>query len=334
MATVYAMTIDTEEEWDWNAGWPVKDLSVKNVRNLPRFQDLFDRHGVAATYFTAQAVFDDAEARAILLDIAKRERVEIGMHIHPWNTPPLADHGPVSVRETYLHNLPDELIDAKLNSVYQRFADYGLRPTSFRGGRFSSGGRIHQFLRDKGFLVDSSVVPYSRWDEDGAPDYRHRHLNPVRLPPRHEGDQPLWEVPVTLGFTRRPFAFWGRLYDRIAHSWLSKLRLIGLAERLGVVRKVWLNFEAPLGRRMLPFLEQLRGWNLPSVCFMVHSSSLMAGGNPLTPTQADEDRIFNQMEEVFRTVAGWPDFQPATMTEIAIRLEEQHYARTGHQPAG
>ena len=330
MATLYAMTIDTEEEWDWNGPYPVTGLSVKNVRNLPRFQDLFARHGVAATYFTDQAVFDDAEARGVLLDLAKRERVEIGLHIHPWNTPPLAHNGPVQPRETYLHNLPDDLIDAKLSSVYQRFVEHGLRPTSFRGGRFSSGGRIHAFLRDRGVLVDSSVVPYSRWEEDGAPDYRHRDLTPVRLPPRHEGDRPLWEVPVTLGFTRQPFAFWGRFYDRVAHSRLGRLRLIGAAERLGVVRKVWLNFEAPLGRHMLPFLKKLRGTALPCVVFMIHSSSLMAGGNPYAPTEADEDRIYAQIDEVFGALAGWPDFRPAMMTEMATQLEEQHHARTGH----
>src|SRR5262245_4836796 len=119
--TLFTMTIDTEEEWDWNAGWPVADLRLKNIRHLPRLQDLYSRQGVATTYFTDQAVFDDPESRAILLDLARREHVEIGMHIHPWNTPPLANQGPVRARETFLHNLPDELIVSKLNSVYERF---------------------------------------------------------------------------------------------------------------------------------------------------------------------------------------------------------------------
>jgi hypothetical protein len=56
----------------------------------------------------------------------------------------------------------------------------------------------------------------------------------------------------------------------------------------------------------------------------------MAGGNPYTPGPADEERIFARMEEVFGTIADWPEFQPATMTEVALRLEKEHHARTGN----
>jgi hypothetical protein len=174
------------------------------------------------------------------------------------------------------------------------------------------------------------VVPFTTWKDDGAPDYRHRGLEPVRLPPRRPGERPLWEVPLTLAFSRRPFALWCRLYDAVENSWLRRLRLIGIAERLGVVRKGWLNFEQPLGMQMLPFLQRLRRLNLPCVCFTVHSSSLLAGGNPYTPTKADEDRIFARMEEVFGTIAGWPEFQPAIMTEVALRLENEYHARAGN----
>jgi hypothetical protein len=328
--TLFTMTIDTEEEWDWNAGWPVANLSLKNIANLPRFQDLCSRYGVATTYFTDKAVLDQTESRAIMLELARRPRVEIGMHIHPWNTPPIMKHGRVQARETFLHNLPPNLIAAKLNSVYERFSGLGLKPTSFRGGRYSSGGSVHDFLRDRGFLVDSSVVPFTTWKDAGAPDYRRRGLAPVRLAPRCPGELPLWEVPLTLAFSRRPFAFWGRCYNLVEYSWLSKLRLIGIVERLGLVHKAWLNFEQPLGMQMLPFLQQVRRLNLPCICFTVHSSSLMAGGNPYTPTPAYEKRIFARMEEVFRTIAGWPEFEPATMTEVALRLEKEHHARTGN----
>jgi hypothetical protein len=236
----------------------------------------------------------------------------------------------VRPRETFLHNLPADLARAKLDSVYRRFEENGLKPTSFRGGRYSSGGVIHEFLRDKGFLVDSSVVPFTTWKDDGAPDYRQRGLQPVRLPPRFPGDGPLWEVPLTLAWSRQPFNFWRRAYERVENTWLSGLRLIGIAERLGIVRKAWLNFEQPLGMHMLSFLEMLRGLNLPCICFTVHSSSLMAGGNPYTPTPADAERIFARMEEVFTALAQWPEFQPATMTEVGQRLEKEHHARTGN----
>src|SRR5262245_29085545 len=142
MATLYTLTVDTEEEWDWSSGWPIDNLSTANIACLPRFQEICSRHGAAVTYFTDYAVLDNARARDILLDIARQPRVEIGMHIHPWNTPPLLHRGSVAARETFLHNLPPEVIRAKLTSVYDRFQEVGLTPTSFRGGRYSSGGVI------------------------------------------------------------------------------------------------------------------------------------------------------------------------------------------------
>jgi hypothetical protein len=326
----FTVTVDTEEEWDWAAGWPTDAPRVTNVLRLPRFQELCDRRGVRPTYFVNLAVLDDEPARNVVLELSRRANVEIGMHIHPWNTPPLEGSGPVRARETFLHNLPDELIEAKLSSVLARFAEFSLHPTSFRGGRYSSGGRITQFLHDRQFRVDASVLPLTTWPDDGAPDYRHRGLHPVRLPPRREGGLPLWEVPLTLAFTRRPLVFWRRAYELVENSWLGRLRLIGIAERSGLVRKVWLNFESPMGERMWALFPMARTLQLPCISFTVHSSSLVAGEGPYTRSAADEDRVFRQIAEVFARLADAADLRPSTMTELAQHLEAAHHACIGN----
>jgi hypothetical protein len=300
------------------------------VGRLPRFQQLCAAQGIAPTYFTNWAVLDQPDARQTLLGLQKLGRLEIGMHIHPWNTPPLAAPARVTSRDTYLQNLDQDLILAKLEQLYRRFEDCGLAPTSFRGGRYSSSATIREFLQRRGFLADASVVPFTSWQDDGAPDYRDRDLAPVRHAPQGPGGQPLWEIPLTLGFTRRPFGWWARCYDAIAQSWLRRLRLIGIAERTRFIRKVWLNFEDTSAAVMLSFLNVLRGMQLPCICFTIHSSSLMAGKSSYTPTAAAEARVFAAMEEVFSTLAGWPEFQPATVSEVAISLENQYHARARH----
>jgi hypothetical protein len=330
MTTLYAMTVDTEEEWDWGQDWPTQELSLSNIYQLPQFQAVCSHHGVRTTYFTNQAVLDDTRAADTMDALRKEEGVEIGMHIHPWNTPPIAGSGHVHSRDTYLRNLDSDLILAKLAVVYESFEKGGMRPTSFRGGRYSSGGPIHEFLRDRGFLADSSIVPFTSWAEKGAPDYRNRDLSPSRMPPRFPGDGPFWEIPLTLGFTRRHFGFWAKCFDFIEHSWLRRLHLIGIAERTGLVQRVWLNFEDPQGYRMLDLLHILRPMALPSICFTVHSSSLTAGKGPYTPTQADEDRLFAQLNQVFGTIAKWPDFRPATISEIARQMEQNYHASLGN----
>jgi hypothetical protein len=332
MVTWFTVTVDAEEEWDWASGWPTDNVSVTNIRQLPRFEELCSRHGVAVTYFANSAVFQDAASRETLRELARCPNVEIGMHIHPWNTPPFHHRGPVSARESFLHNLPPDVIHAKLDTVYALFEREGWRPTSFRGGRYSSGPTVQEFLRKKGVRADASVVPYTTWPYDDAPDYRDRGLLPVRLPPRRD-EEALWEIPLTLAFTRRPAAFWRSCYERIECSPLRHLGLIAVAEKLGLVRRVWLNFEDPLGEHMLPFLRQLRSMKLPCICFTLHSSSLMAGGNSYTPTKQCEDRLFARIDEVLSTIAGWDDFRPATVTEVATQLEKEHHARTWNQPS-
>lgn len=326
-STLFTVTVDTEEEWDWDAGYPTENLSLRNIAELPRLQDVCSRHGAAVTYFVNHAVMADPTARRTLLDLARRPGVEIGMHIHPWNTPPLRHRGPVVPRETFLHNLPPDVIEAKLETVYSLFERHGLRPTSFRGGRFSTGAVVQEFLRDKGFVADASVLPFSTWEDDGAPDYRDRRPTPVRRPPRRPGERALWELPSTMAFSRRPFGLWHRMFEAVTHSPLRHLRLIGLAERLGVVRKAWLSFESPLGRPMLPFLRLLRKLRPPCVDFMLHSSSLLAGGSGFTRTEVDRQRVFAAVDEVLATLRSWSDFRPATVTEVANHLE-QHHARS------
>jgi hypothetical protein len=184
-----------------------------------------------------------------------------------------------------------------------------------------------------GFRTDASVVPFTSWNEEGAPDYTGRGLTPVRWPPDAEFPSAFWEIPLTLGFTRRPFGAWAALYRLVEKTWLRKLHVIGIAERLRLVRKAWLNFEDPLGRGMLLFLETLRDLRPPCLCFTVHSSSLLAGKSLYTPTVREECRLFNQLEEVLATLASWPEFAPATMTEVASKLEGTQHARPGYQSA-
>jgi hypothetical protein len=322
--TPYAVTVDTEEEWDWDGAYPTERPGVENIARLPELQAVCARHGASVTYFVNYAVLADPVARAVVLDLAARPGVEIGMHIHPWNTPPLTGSGPVRPRDTFLHNLPPAEARAKLEAVYDLFARHGLRPTSFRGGRYSTGPAIQDFLRDKGVVADASILPFSSWPDDGAPDYRHRRLDPRRLPPRRPGDPPLWEIPLTLAYSRRPFGFWHRVHELVAHSPLRHLRLIGVLDRLGVVRKSWLNVETPLGQRPARFLRSLRRARPRTIDICLHSSSLIAGGNTFTRTPADRARVLANLDEALGCLAQWPEFRPATVTEIATLLEEHH----------
>lgn len=315
----YCVTVDTEEEWDWDSGYPTGPAAVTNIRRLPAFQELCERVGAAVTYFTNHAVLANPESRRVVQELATRPKTEIGLHIHPWNTPPLAPVEKVPPRDSFLHTLPWDEQRAKLDTVLRAFRDSGLSPTSFRGGRYSSSPQIQNHLRGHGVWVDCSVLPFTTWADPGAPDYRRRDLTSVRV--QHPAG-PVWELPLTYGPTRTPFRPWMNVL-RLADSTPGRLvRAVGVLDRLGVVSKAWLNFENPLGERMLRFLRVLRAVRPPFVSFTLHSSSLLPGGSPYSRTAADVTRLLATAETVLKTVAAWPEFAPATMTEIAEALEQ------------
>lgn len=327
MKTLFAITVDTEEQWLWEEGWPTGRPMVSHIQRLPQFQEICEQYGAAVTYFANYAVLNNVRSRAILDSLAKRSGVEIGMHIHPWNTPPIMDLRPVKPDESFLANLPTHLIEAKLENTYQLFRSHGFQPTSFRGGRYSSGGDVHEFLRNKRFVADTSVVPLTTWPDRGAPDYRHRSIEPVRHSPTEAYHKPMWEIPLTLGFSRRPYHLWQKVVEVLGTRSLRPLHLVGVAERLNFVRRVWLNFEDPLGEHMLSFLKILRKRKPACICFTLHSSSLEVGANGCyTRTERDRQQLLERVRQALELVTTWDEYRPATVSEIAQQLEAEYHA--------
>lgn len=331
--TRYSVTIDTEEEWDWARGYPTGPTSVTNIQNLPAFQDRLDRHGAKATYFTNHAVLTDPAAREVILALANRPNVEIGLHIHPWNTPPVAPAERVSPRESFLHNLPWAETERKLDATFEAFDAAGLKPTSYRGGRYSTSPAIQVYLRDRDVVADCSVLPFNTWADDGAPDFRDRDLTPHRLPPRHDGDGALWELPLTFGYIGKSFDLWRRAFRLFDSPGISKLPFGGVAGRLFGARKCWLNFENPLGEGMTDLFDVVRSLDLPYACFTMHSSSLLPGGSPYAKSRADADALLTRVDETLTTLNRRTDFVWSTVTETAHHLEATH-AGHRHQPVG
>jgi hypothetical protein len=328
---LYAVTIDTEEEWDWASGYPTGPAAVENIRQLPRFQQAMADAGAAVTYFVNHAVLSDPAACGIIQELAARPNVEIGFHIHPWNTPPLANMARVPTRDSFLHNLPEAEQVAKLETVWAAFRAAGLTPTSYRGGRYSTSAFIQDWLHDHGFTADCSFVPYTTWADDGAPDHRQRDLMPRRNAPRRLGAQALWELPLSFGYTRKPHRLWRSLFAAGEKFPLRPLKFNSVVEKIGLCRKSWLNFENPLGERMLGFLAGLP--DVPFVCFTLHSSSLWPGGSPYSRTAADVDRLYARAAAALAAARSMPGSSPATCAAAVMHLENR-YARDRDQPAG
>ena len=53
---LFVLTIDTEEEWQWDEEFPQHNCSVENVEKLPAFQTFCESLGIRPTYFVDYAV--------------------------------------------------------------------------------------------------------------------------------------------------------------------------------------------------------------------------------------------------------------------------------------
>jgi hypothetical protein len=315
------VTIDTEEEWDWAAGFPIHSWSVRNIGELERFHVLCMQHSIRPTYFTNYAVLENDTSAMVMKKLADGGECEIGMHCHPWSTPPHCredNTGPTS----FLENLPPRIASEKLKAVYESHLERGFKPRSFRGGRYSSGTVTQQFLTEHHFLVDASICPYTCWSELGAPDYRTKNEQPKKhCCARGEGG--LWQIPLTRVMSRQPFHWWNRLLTTIETTPLSRLRLIGILQSTGIIRRIWLNFETETPANMLWLLRNAARLRLPYLCFTVHSSSLSVGPSPYARNQAQVNAIYAGIEQIFQFVQSNSAFQPVTISQLATDLERE-----------
>jgi peptidoglycan-N-acetylglucosamine deacetylase len=115
-------------------------------RCLPRFAELFARHGVRATFFVVgQDLEDDAEGRALLADLARGgHELASHTHTHPYDFVRLGRAA-----------IADE-IDRAHAAIG---ACAGTPPVGFRAPGYEITAEALDVLRARGYRYDSSVFP-------------------------------------------------------------------------------------------------------------------------------------------------------------------------------
>lgn len=115
-------------------------------RCLPRFRDLFARHGVKATFFVVgRDLEEDPEGRALLADLA-REGHELASHTHthPYN----------------LVRLGATTIASEIDRAHAAIAACaGAAPVGFRAPGYEVSDEVIDALCARGYRYDSSAFP-------------------------------------------------------------------------------------------------------------------------------------------------------------------------------
>ncbi len=307
------VVVDTEEEFDWNAPFDPASTAVTNIAHQPLAQAIFDRYGIVPTYAIDYPVADDAAARAVLRPIAEAGRCEIGAHLHPWVTPPA--EGPVDARHSFPGNLPAALEHRKLAALTERIAEgFGRRPTLYKAGRYGIGPATAGILDALGYRIDASVVPYTDFSDRAGPDFSAYGPTPFMV------TDSLIEMPLSVGFTGLAAGLGRRLFPLLAGPAATRLRLPGIAARLGLLQRLRLS---PEGHALGDMIAQTRaslarGERLFMLTY--HSSSLLPGAAPYVRSMAARDAFLATLEGYCRFFMETLGGRPAAVADAAARL--------------
>ena len=178
-APLFLVTVDTEED-NWGE-YACRRPTVENLRELPAFQSLCERHGIRPTYLINYPVVTSDLGQGILDELRAR-KAGFGAHCHPWNTPPVEEQ--VGPSASFLSNLPAALVQQKLERLTEAITSaVGERPTCFRAGRWGVGPGVTTALHSLGYRIDSSVCPFVDWAPEGGPDHSRYPRTAYRFHP-------------------------------------------------------------------------------------------------------------------------------------------------------
>lgn len=286
----FIVTVDTEEEFDWNAPLDREKHSVVTVPALRKFQQFCEGFGVVPIYLIDYPVACSSSAPEVIGDAVIKGRAEVGVQLHPWVNPPFDEE--VCEFNSFAGNLPFELERAKFHTLRDRIAQaFGVSPMIYRAGRYGLGPRTAEILRECGIAIDTSVR--ARFDYSGAdgPNYRDHPLRPYWVDP----ERTLLELPLTT-------VYWGPLRQMgnviYPHLWRTP-SMRGVLARAGLLERIPLTPEGITAQEALRGVDIAIDEGLPLLVFSFHSPSLAPGHTPYVRDDDDLDALYDWWRALF-----------------------------------
>ena len=321
-SVVLVVSVDTEED-NWH---PTRaGITTANLRAAPGFQRRMEALGVRPTWFVNHQVLANPRSADVIEGLHRAGTAEIGVHIHPWNTPPLEEA--LSPANTMLLNLPPALQRRKIETAVQAVTDVcgGVRPVAFRAGRWGLGPETLAALESLQMRVDSSVTPNLTWEPElgpsfvGAPSGVYP-ISSARGPNVPDPAGTIMEVPVSVGFNRRPYGLWRRASSALEAPVARRLHLRGLASRAGLIRRIILSPETSEATDMVAVGRAMVADGFRMLHVFLHSPSLVPGLTPFARRQADVDRIQDRLEVLVTRLSAHLNLRCMTVSEAAAAL--------------
>jgi peptidoglycan/xylan/chitin deacetylase (PgdA/CDA1 family) len=308
--------IDTEGDNQWDVAARTNQ-TFENIYALPRLHALFARHGVRPTYVITHPVASDARSAEVLRLLVVGGDCEIGAHHHVWETPPCTPDD--RRRHAYASTLPRRQFEDQLAALTDAIAGaVGIRPVSYRSGRFGFSSDHVTALERQGYLVESSVAPLFYEAHKGGPEFVEAPLTPYFLAydnATRAGTSNLLEVPVSAGLNRwlpKPLQY---AYARAPRPYTTK-RLLRV---LGLLRLRWLRPSYSSLEDMIALARDLARAGEPVLNLLFHSSEAIVGGSPYNRTAGELDAFCDRLDRFLTFATKELRAEPATFAEFRGR---------------
>lgn len=309
----FLITIDTEGDNLWRNRTGI--VTTQNAAYLSRFQQLCEKYAFKPTWLTNYEMAIDPVYIDFASDVIARGQGEVGMHLHAWNSPPayqLTDND--WQYQPYLIEYPHEEIRKKVIFMTELLEKtFGVKMLSHRAGRWAFNEYYAQLLIEFGYQVDCSVTPKVNWafssgapQGDGGTNYTHFPSEAYYLDAENiaqPGTSSLLEVPMSIQYK---------------HSGLMNSLKQGYDRLRGKQRSPSVNWLRPIGgnvQQMIAVAEKTLAEGADYVEFMLHSSEFMPDGSPTFKNEADIDRLYSDLEQLFSLLEGRT--QGMTLAEYA-----------------
>lgn len=290
----YLVTVDVEEEFDWDQPIKRNGYTLKTISAITDFQMLCDQFGVKPLYLIDYPVIDDPVGGPLYADLVKSGRAEVGIQLHPWVSPPFDEQ--VTQHNSFAGNLPLALEREKLLRLRDRIAQViGVAPISYRAGRYGLGPNSIDLLCELGIKIDTSVRSNFNYSAEGGPNYAKSPLTPYWL--NKQGG--LAELPLTTIFSGRLREQGPALFRRIDDMPMLK----SILSRTGFLERISLTPEGIGFDDIVKGIDVAIDDGLPILNLSFHSPSLRAGHTPYVTNQAEQEAFFECWRQTFQYLA-------------------------------
>lgn len=322
----FVFTIDTAADNLWDTG---RELTLENVRTIPRLQNLCEKYNIRPTYLVTSEICEDSFAREMFLDYLENDQAEVGALLHPWTTPPFFNREGYrynDVKHAFPNELPDDIVANKLRYLTDQIrTTFGTRPTSFRAGRFGFSENLARMLMNNEFMVDSSVTPYINWSGytgipgmKGGPDYISKKSYPYTY--TYQGNS-LLEIPVTVLPTRFPLNKNNRFTEYYFKNVNNNTLLKSLQSIFFRYQPLWLRPYPWMTIGMLDeVLREAINKKVPYLVMVLFSGELSPGCSIYRPDNNATESLFELLENFFILITYY-DISSVTLTEAARKYE-------------